>query len=373
MFFFIVLSITALVGQESIYMMETYKYSKIIYNIFYVIIITFFFKSLKKIRVGEIKTIFLGLVFRILNIVSTSFIYYFVIVKKIENKKKMYMIFYKIVAFICFVGLISYILKIYNFNLKFEILGSTGLKGKSGIRYLKGFLVVFLEGLNRFQSFFDEPGVLGTLLGMLFLFDNNFKVLRWERLVILVSGLLTMSTAFYIFFILKLVFLIEYKNIIKKFFLGIITIFILIISENYIQEKYPFIYQNTFYKLINIRNNNREDLIAKEKMDEFFKTSKIWLGTGRNFYDDYPDLDISSWRGLIYKNGIIRFFIFFYTILLLTEFFKRNMRTKLSILIFIMSIYQRPGLITLANTIILICGIEYFEYNLGNRKIINKN
>lgn len=373
MFFYIILSITALLGQQSIYIMQTYKNSRVFHYIFYLVVIIFFFRAIKKSSKTEVsKTIFFGLVLRILNIIATSHVLYFIVVKKIVNKKKMYFIFYKVVAFICFIGLITYILKICNFNFNFEIIGSIGLKAKNGVRYLKGFLVVFLEGLNRFQSFFDEPGVLGTLLGLLFIFDNDFKVLKGERLIILVSGILTMSTAFYIFFILKLLFFIDYRKTINSFMYGIMIIFFLAVSTKYIQDKYPLIYRNTFYKLINIKNNNREDSIAKKKMNEFFKTSKVWLGTGNNFYDDYPGLDISSWRIPVYKNGIIRFIILIYIILLLTKFFQRKTRTKLSILIFIMSIYQRPELVSLANTIILICGIEYFEDNLEDRKFTDK-
>lgn len=50
---------------------------------------------------------------------------------------------------------------------------------------------------NRFYAFYDEPGVLGNVT-MALLYTQRFNLKKWYNLVLLVSGLLSFSLAFYI-------------------------------------------------------------------------------------------------------------------------------------------------------------------------------
>ena len=70
-------------------------------------------------------------------------------------------------------------------------------------RGYKVFLfTVYLEGSfdninNRFYAFYDEPGVLGNII-MVLLYIQRFNLKKWYNIVFLISGLLSLSLAFYI-------------------------------------------------------------------------------------------------------------------------------------------------------------------------------
>lgn len=290
-----------------------------------------------------------------------------------KSHLKLYTFFYKIITIICFLGLINYILFLLGVNFDFSILDAQNeLKKASGVYYIKNYflsLIVFPGTgiLYRFQSIFEEPGTLGTLLGMLILFDGKLKKLKIERIIIILSGLLTLSTAFYIFLIFKYISY-PMKNL-KKMTISLVIILGFFFAGELLKSRNKDFYDKTFNKvLISYKQNNRESNEAKEILNSFIKTKESIIGTGRKFYKDYPGIDISSWRMIIYQKGFVSLIILLLYLLYISEFKKRVFLVKLSIVFYLLSIYQRPGIISVSNIIILICGSSYFQ-----NQIIYKN
>jgi len=67
--------------------------------------------------------------------------------------------------------------------------------------YYVYFFNVYLQRtfdyFNRFYAFYDEPGVLGNIL-MVLLYTQKFNYKKWHNVVLLVSGIMSFSLAFYI-------------------------------------------------------------------------------------------------------------------------------------------------------------------------------
>lgn len=59
------------------------------------------------------------------------------------------------------------------------------------------YLQKSFDYFNRFYAFYDEPGVLGNIL-MVMLYIQKFNFKKWYNIVILVSGIMSFSLAFYI-------------------------------------------------------------------------------------------------------------------------------------------------------------------------------
>ncbi|MGL5055772.1 MAG: hypothetical protein ACRC6A_00110 [Fusobacteriaceae bacterium] len=290
-----------------------------------------------------------------------------------KQKARSYIFFYKVLSLLLSFSLAGYLLFKFNINISFEKIETNNfLKLKSGIVYLKNYFYVVISqnGMidpSRFYSFFDEPGTLGTLVGMVFLFDNNYKVLKKERIILFISGILTLSMAFYIFIFFK--YLSFPINIFKKISVALSLLIILIFGKIYLEKNYNSIYKQTYGRILN-KEDNRASNSAKLILKKFYKTNEIYLGTGRPFYKDHGKVDMSSWNSIVYEKGLLGLFIILSYILYISEFFKRDNFTKLSIVFFTSSIYQRPGILTIINIYILLCGVEYssFVYRKNKNK-----
>lgn len=292
---------------------------------------------------------------------------------KVE-KINMYMYIYRIISILLLFSLISYLLVNLKINTSLEIIRPDHLlKEKNGVIYLKHFLYTTIARFGkiqniRFYGFFDEPGTLGTLIGMIFLFDNNYKILKKERIILLISGLLTLSMAFYIFLFLK--FLVFPINFFKKIGIGVLLFLVIVYGNFYLKKNYEILYKNTYLRVIK-QENNRTSKKAKIILDKFYKTDNFYLGTGKNFNISYPKVDISSWHNIVYQKGFLGLSILICYIFYITQFFKRNNQIKLLILIFMISIYQRPRILMYLNFLILLSGIEYYEWTYKRNLVKN--
>lgn len=376
----IFLCYVSIMYQESIYMFKTYKYYEYMRLINYLLLILSFFLVSKQTN----KTILNSILILILSslpyvdvpkkseILSILIRCYFIfILLSVKNKMKLYTIFYDILSYICFLSLIQYIMYYLGVDIKFEKLIPTNIeKAKEGIIYLKSnFLVFIFDGnniLKRFQAIFEEPGTLGTMIGMLLLFDENYTINKYKRIILIVSGILSQSTAFFLLYLLKLLKGIFFKNNRKVSIYILLFLFISSQSFYFINEK---LYKRNYQKIFLVfEKNNREDNRSKIILNNFIKSKDIVLGTGNQMYEDYKNINISSWRLVVYYNGLVGVISLFIFILIISRFYSLKLQVKLAVLIFFCSFYQRPKIVTLANILILVSGSYY--YNLF---LIEKN
>lgn len=303
--------------------------------------------------------------------IAIAFTIYLIISLDENQKKNVYLILYKSLAWICFGGLIVFIVIYFSPNLiKGEALESANpLKTYYGIYYREYFITSLLVKNNnlvyRFQSIFGEPGLLGTIIGTIFLFDYNYSILKKERIVLLISGLLTLSAAFYVFLLLKIIFLIKSKKI--KFFLIIFNIVFSIFLFSNNNE----LFDKTYGRIIHIKNNNREDSESKKILNNFMVTSESITGTGEKFFKRYPYLDNSSWRLIVYEKGYIQLILIILFIFFATDFLSQKNKIKISIIFFLSSLYQRPEIFSVLNLVILICGADYSRITLEYKDVLD--
>lgn len=116
--------------------------------------------------------------------------------------KKAYGYFNKIFCFLLVLSLI---------NFAFYLLGASPIATIAPLNSLKSydygafpFLVVGMDDMRAFPRFcglFDEPGVIGTLAGIM-LFINRFEMKRWYNIALMLGGVLSFSLFFYVIIVL---------------------------------------------------------------------------------------------------------------------------------------------------------------------------
>lgn len=192
--------------------------------------------------------------------------------------------------------------------------------------------------LPRFHSYYDEPGVVGTISGVLLL-ATKFNLKERINIPILIAGVLSFSFAFYLMLLVYIIFFV--KNRFK--IIGIIglLIFLPLLSGNETINTYIL----SRFEIDNgqLAGDNR---VMNKNFDDFFerysKSEDFYFGLGAKSSSTY-NYGGASYLDLIINYGIIPFvaFIMFFVIYAYVKIgFKKEYFIYL--LIFGSIIYQRP-------------------------------
>ena len=220
--------------------------------------------------------------------------------------------------------------------------------------------------VGRLCGLFDEPGVIGTISSLL-LAANRFSFTSKKNIIILVAGLLSFSTAFYILLSLLIFF-----KILKQAKFTIVFFLPILVFSYFVFINLPI----TFPPLERVQNaisftdgklqgNNRESSEAKVELDNIYKTKKLdlLLGYGYESIKYNPKL-YGSWsiRLFIYERGFISTLIFCLLFFIAAWYANGGLRFNwdqgVLILAFLLSLYQRPdALYSIAYLIIWAGGI----------------
>jgi len=220
--------------------------------------------------------------------------------------------------------------------------------------------------LSRFNSIFDEPGVVGNLSFFLLLF-NSFKLNNWKYIVILIGGLLSFSLFFYVASISCLI-LLNLKTLKDLIYFVSLMIFLGYLLNN---NEYVNNYLIDRLQIINgkLSGDNRTTEIWDIQYKKYLQSNKIYFGAGDSSYKKYQDLygyDVASYQLLVYKYGVIGFFIFL--IFFLMIFYHKNNKSisLIAFIAFLMAIYQRPWEFEYYYSIIFLSGIVHLKNIKGN-------
>lgn len=224
---------------------------------------------------------------------------------------------------------------------------------------------VHIGSFIRACGFFNEPGFYGTIIA-LFLVIDGINLKKLDNVIILIAGVLTFSAAFYILLIGYAIL----KLVISKPVLGVFALFIFIFVIYFLNNLYYSYSDNSiFWRIIGIitgkQNNRSYDTIN----DMVYRTlhSEYWLfGHGYGYVESIiSDLSIKKY---IVDFGIggcaLMFSPIFYPII---KESKKLLDARISFIIFVLSIYQRPNIFVLLYFVI-ITGI----YNKNKVCIDNK-
>lgn len=210
-------------------------------------------------------------------------------------------------------------------------------------------LLVSIDGHFRFFGPFDEPGVVGTIMGII-LCIQKFDFKDKKNIIFLISGLVSFSMFFY--FLIFAYYFYYYLFVQKKaknvilFLISTTCVFIVI-------TQIPALYDvlgsrfawnsetNTFV------GNNRAASIITEYFDSMIGSREFWFGiedSQKNWFSELSASESSYMLSIIY-NGFL-FFMSYMTFFFMYGWRHRfNVNTFiLFVIVFLGTIYQRPDL-----------------------------
>jgi len=298
-----------------------------------------------------------------------------------EERLKTYAYFKKIFCVLLCMGLFTYPLAV--FNVRFAGLGDVLLSESSawsngGYYYKNYFLAIytandsaFLGYIGRFCGVFNEPGVVGTF-SALFLIADRFDLTKKDNLIFLISGLLAFSFAFYMMIgVYLLLFGLMTSELFRSrkkwmyFGAGIVCLIVVVVL---------WLCNSSFHNLLNeliisrlkrfmVGDDNRTTLVF-DAVYSSFKTNGGFFhhlfgnGFGSVVFNEELT-NTSSYKTQIYDLGYFGL-IYLYTICIYANMVVnplKNRKAKMALLcIFLMSTYQRIGILDVSYMSILMCG-----------------
>ena len=230
--------------------------------------------------------------------------------------------------------------------------------------YLHYFGCVFRESIyyspriKQLCGMFDEPGMVGTVCALT-LVGNRFRIKNNKKVIILlIAGILSFSLAFYIITFLYFSYYYLSKRKLKKSQLlvlgGLVLLLVFLANNTYFQERII-----SRLSLASLINNNRTSAEFDIIFSDFLQSDAILLGVGNNS-PVFMTVDASSYKVLIYAHGFIGFALivgwFIYGGII---YAKKNRDALILLGFFVLSIYQRPWVISLYYILNLFGGIAY--------------
>lgn len=225
--------------------------------------------------------------------------------------------------------------------------------------------------IPRFHGYYDEPGVVGTISGVLLLSDR-YNLKKNVNIPIFISGIMSFSLAFYVITIIYYLRFFLYSKIKWKLILTTVTLILIPVLLNdvtinkYIISRFDFSHGQN---LLNLRTNESFNLW----FDNFLKTPNVFFGLGGKVSQEVFNVGGSSYKDIIVNYGII--FSFMFSLLVIFYSLKKikdYKRTFFYLLIFILIIYQRPYITSFFYMFLLFAPIDHLK-KIANITLIEKN
>lgn len=279
-------------------------------------------------------------------------------------KASIFRCFYWIIQILNLISILIYVCYFTGIPLSFEKVAYYRSDAeKLGMYYIKWHMFAIYNEFvifYRLCGIFNEPGALGTLCGLLFTVTYT-KSKTWEKILLLITGILTVSMAFFLIIVLC-VFLNLLKKSRKWIFLPILLLPLLILLPkiDFGNESINRFVQRFEITDEGIAGNNRVTDEYKIKFDEFNKSAKSYFGLGQGYSlatgsSSYKQYIV--WFGYIGAGVIFSLWIIFG--LLYTH---SNIDSIIFLLIFFISIYQRPAaIIQIYGYVLLFGGMSWLN------------
>lgn len=288
-----------------------------------------------------------------------------------KQKRKAFDIFSTLFAFSLVPGIIYLVLRFCNISISYNILESAHtIKNSMGVYYDHYFGAIFAHYVygasNRLCSIYDEPGVVGTFAA-LFLVGDYFNLKKIKNLILIIGGVLSSSIAFFTILLVAYV-IFSYQNGNKKFVYTVFCVFIL--------STIVFNIETDNYIVLNLKNRlqfENGELVADNRTNESFEHEykeylasnvfELLFGNGYGAAaQNYRMNGSYSYKILLYDYGICGFvFIIFWIIYTYLAFCRSNKRSVVLLLVFLMSIYQRPDVLTIPFIVLLFGGAQNLD------------
>lgn len=293
-------------------------------------------------------------------------------------KKEVAHYYIKVFTILCLIGIPIYIL--INLGLLPSLFSFT--KGGDKL-YFNYFLVYWgREGLlYRFTSIFDEPGVIGTLVPIIcFYFNNELKI--WQKIVLNIAGILSLSMFYFITIVPVLFFsdlrAISMKKTIKRVLLFVACIIGFYLALNIIAlwtKDNPVLALAVYHRfewsgswIIGVVNN-RDTAIAgfDDLFDQWnnFKTVAYYIGYGKDYMLEVFEGSTLSYRTVLIEKGVL---IIIYLFLYFAFFHqsKYKIYNLISMVFLMMIFFQRPTLYSINYFLLVFTGLYLYDEKEDN-------
>lgn len=235
--------------------------------------------------------------------------------------------------------------------------------GNENWTYINYFFTILCntEGQIRLCGFFNEPGLLGTVLGLI-LAAEGLNLRKRANIIFLAAGTLSFSLAF--FLTLAIYFLLKDSNKMSRWF--IVLSFVII---------YLYVIPNIHTGILAVDNilgrlafedgrmvgDNRSHGLDYLLATTLASGNAMW-GNGMGYVASF-DLNTSSYQTIIIDNGIIGFTVLYvlFTLCCLVRY-RNSKQALLYIIVFFINVYQRPNIYSLLYFTLLFGGLEYIYY-----------
>jgi len=209
------------------------------------------------------------------------------------------------------------------------------------------------EPLFRLCGMFDEPGVVGTL-SVLFLVADSVNLKKWQNLVMFIAGLMSLSMAFFI--LISLYFILRFSSFYKQILLiCFVSIAIFFTLPEAMQDQLDVrVFNRLSISDMSLSGDNRGNAILEKKWQNWVDSAWTELLFGVS-YQVYPD-GSSSWKTLLITKGMVGLATLLGIICLLTYRYYHGWGSLVLLIIFCLSMYQRPFVWTLPSLMILTGG-----------------
>lgn len=308
-----------------------------------------------------------------------------------DDQRKVAWWFVKLLFYLCLIGLpIYFLINLVGIPPLFSFTKGEGVGGAG--RTYDNYLFFYWTRSRvelRFSSVFDEPGVLGTIIPLIVYYYRN-QLSKFQLIIFLLCGFLTMS----LFFMLLIVPALYFSNIRKfsKRKIWVSTIFSVIIMvvaylslvfyarstlndrELALRVYYRFEWKNDW--IVGVINNRDQFVRGFDEYYQQFndpKTIEYYVGRGKNHMKEVFGGSTLSYRVLHLNKGAI---IILYLLLLYAAIhpWRRHfMFSLISMIIIVLTFYQRPLLYSVNFVALLYAGIYlYQQIPLRSRKQLSK-
>lgn len=291
-------------------------------------------------------------------------------------KLKTFKYFKKVIFVVCLLGIICFINYYLELFIPFQLVKYYQQNTYS--RYVD-YKIIFLltnqyTNSLRLCGVFNEPGYLGTICALLLCaFDVDLK--DKENIIIFIAGLLTFSLAFIIIILAYL--LLKYVKNIKTIIITVAILFLFLFVIPNIETS-----NSSLGRVIDRMKITEDGLSGDnrsgEDLDRILENMLIYkpfFGYGDGYLNTQKLEAHSTYKSYVIEYGIIGCLLIWGSLFVASLYKKMgNINILFYVLVFFLSIYQRPHIFVFIYQIILYGGILYVESNAQiNKKLILKS
>lgn len=262
------------------------------------------------------------------------------------------------------IGIICFSAYIFSFPIPYSIKDYYFGENLFYIDYKTCFLYktpfnIRLCGIN------NEPGYFGTI-SALFLCSDGINLKNKKNIIIFIAGCLTVSLAYFMLLILYILIInLKNKKIICLILVGIFIYIFIIPNIKTGVYGIDLILERIQISDGKLNGDNRSNEVTDLILTNMLNSHPFWgFGGG---YISSKTIGILTYKSYLIDYGIIGFILMYGSLFFsaIYGYWNRNLKNMAYILVFFISVYQRPHIFNLSYMLLLFGGLVY----LNNIKI----